>query len=149
MGISKLERQIADAWQSVRWAASQGRPICPTCFDGQDLEPRPADPRNPALRRYHCTTCKRDCSDWSGTWIAPLKQPLVRWAWLIEQLAATPHASHTDLGNLVGLRDETIKGMRAKLAISSTGFFSGWSVAMRERGITLEQLTAAAKRSAS
>lgn len=146
MGITKLDRQIAEAWQAVRWAATDGRPVCPTCFDGADLEPRPADPRNPALRRYHCTTCKRDLSDWSGTWIAPLKQPLVRWAWLIEQLAATPQAGSTALGDLIGLRHHTISAMRAKLA-DAPGCVSSWRTQLRARGLTLAHLTAAAQRS--
>jgi hypothetical protein len=144
--VRPIDRAAAEAWQAVRWAASDGRPVCPTCFDGQDLEPRPADPRNPALHRYHCTTCKRNLSDWSDTWLAPLKAPLVRWAWLaLFDGDGTCPPGPDVTGRQIGVRHHTIVGMRAKLATAPPAFLAAWRQALQARGCTVGQLARAAR----
>jgi hypothetical protein len=113
---STLEILVADTWRTVRWAHCGGIAICDTCHDGVDLCPIKADPRNPALRRYTCRSCQRIVTDWSDTWLAPLKAPLARWAWLVLHEALKPDAGPEIVGRQINLRHHTIRGMRDKLA---------------------------------
>ncbi len=134
---------MADAWRTVRWAHCGGVAICDTCHDGVDLCQIKADPRNPALRRYECHLCQRLVTDWSGTWLAPLKAPLARWAWLVLHEARKPGVGPEIVGRQIDLRHHTIRGMRDKLATAPEGFLAEWRQALFAQGVTLAKLTAA------
>jgi transposase-like protein len=69
--------QLSDAeaeatFKEVRWASTQGRPICPSCES-----PDPYDCRQPnGAARYRCRGCMRHFSITSGTLFASRKRPL-------------------------------------------------------------------------
>lgn len=65
--MTALDRQLAQTFRAVRWPATQGRPVCPSCFDGADLEPPTPDPCTPELSRYRCLVCHVQFSDVKGT----------------------------------------------------------------------------------
>jgi len=140
---SKLEILVANAWRAVRWAHCGGSAICDTCYDGVDLRPIKADPRNPTLRRYACHSCQRIVTDWSDTWLAPLKAPLARWAWLVLYEALNHGVGPEIMGRQINLRHHTIRGMRDKLATAPERFLAEWRQALLAQGVTLVKLTAA------
>jgi hypothetical protein len=79
--MTKLERQLAETFLAARWAESHGRPVCPSCYDGQAVE---ADEQARSGRRGLSTYLCRDCitrfSDTSGTVLAGSQRPLRDWA---------------------------------------------------------------------
>jgi hypothetical protein len=129
---------VADTWRAVRWAQTHGAASCETCYDGKDLKPLPPDARNPALRRYACWACDGHIvSDWSNTWIAPLKSPLARWAWLLL-------SRHRDdvpaLAAELGVRQMVIRTMLKRFKTAPPGFLPSWQLQMHKAGITAEKL---------
>lgn len=79
--MRKLERQLADTFKAARWAESHGRPVCPSCYDGQAVE---ADDQARSGRRglstYLCRDCVTRFADTSGTVLAGSRRPLRDWA---------------------------------------------------------------------
>lgn len=152
--LRPIDRAVADAWRMVRWHETGGDPICPICFDGADLQRRPADERNPALHRYRCTACDRLVSDVSGTWIDPLKAPLARWAWLLlsdretERQGELPHAPAA-MAARIGIGWETIAAMRERFLTAPVGLLDCWEAALRANGVTLTRLVSAVERGKS
>jgi transposase-like protein len=65
--MTALDRTLATTFRAARWAATNGNPACPDCFDGADLEKPTPDPFTPELSRYRCTVCCRKFSDVKGT----------------------------------------------------------------------------------
>ena len=65
--MTALDRTLAQTFRAARWAATNGNPVCPSCFDGADLEKPKPDPFTPELSRYSCTVCRRKFSDVLGT----------------------------------------------------------------------------------
>lgn len=65
--MTALDRQLAQTFRAARWAATNGNPVCPSCFDGADLEKPTPDPCTPELSRYRCLVCHVKFSDVKGT----------------------------------------------------------------------------------
>ena len=82
--MTALDRQLAKTFRAARWSASNGLPICPDCFDGNDLDTPTPDPLTPGLSRYRCTVCKTEFSDVKGTVFQTTKPvSLALWAYLV------------------------------------------------------------------
>lgn len=82
--MTAFERQLTTTFRAARWAASQGLPVCPDCFDGVDLEKPVADPLTPGLARYRCGVCYTEFSDAKGTVFQTTKPVLLAlWAYLV------------------------------------------------------------------
>lgn len=65
--MTALDRTLATTFRAARWAATNGNPVCPCCFDGDDLTKPTPDPLIPELSRYRCLVCHRTFSDVKGT----------------------------------------------------------------------------------
>lgn len=86
--MTKLERQLAETFRAARWAESHGRPVCPSCYDGQSVEIDDQARRGRhGLNYYVCHDCIARFSDISGTVMAGTQRPLRDWA--IALLAST------------------------------------------------------------
>jgi len=82
--MAALDRHLATTFRAARWAASQGVPVCPDCFDGLDLGKPAPDPLTPGLSRYRCEVCTTEFSDVKGTVFRTTKPvSLARWAYLV------------------------------------------------------------------
>jgi transposase-like protein len=63
--MTALDRTLATTFRAARWP--EGRPVCPSCFDGDDLDKPTPDPYIPELSRYRCLVCHGRFSDVKGT----------------------------------------------------------------------------------
>lgn len=59
-------------FRSIRWAETDGAPICPTCLSLGAYSCR----RSNGAPRFRCRVCQKDFSITSGTLFASLKRPL-------------------------------------------------------------------------
>ena len=66
------DAEVEAAFRALRWAATAGAPVCPTC-----RSPDAYDCRRPnGAMRFRCRGCQRDFSVTSGTLFASHKRPL-------------------------------------------------------------------------
>jgi transposase-like protein len=71
--VFRMSDQEAEAkFCQVRWAATDGKPVCPHCGGADAYEAR----RPNGTLRYRCRACKRDFTVTSGTLFANHKMPL-------------------------------------------------------------------------
>ncbi len=82
--MTALDRQLVKTFRWARWRESAGVPICPGCFDGEDLLSPKDDPLTPGLSLYRCIVCHLDFTDTKGTVFESRKPvPLAHWAYLV------------------------------------------------------------------
>lgn len=146
--LHPLHVAVAEAWRATRWRESGGQMSCPSCYDGEHLEPLPADPRNPALARARCRACDRLVTDVTHTWLWPLKSPLARWAWLLLHDDAYADVGPEFTARKIGGRHHLIRSMRDKLATAPPESLVVWRTELAARGLTcaaLEPLLKAAR----
>jgi transposase-like protein len=137
--MTQLEKQLAQTFRAVRWSESGGNPVCPDCFDGEDLAKPLPDPLTPGLSRYHCTVCTRMFSDVRGTVFAT-RTPvsLTLWAYLV--LLGDPR-------RIEGITAREIKRCYGLVAVSKFAPLRGlWQAQMTEAGLTVERLRRALAR---
>lgn len=139
--MTKLERQLAETFKAARWAESQGRPICPSCYDHQSVVPD-RSPRSgqPGLQTYSCRDCHARWSDVSGTVLTSSSRPLRDWAiaLLIDRETCDWRFFQSDTG--CNARD--IRRLRRRWDEGSR-LGPVWVQTLTERGLTLERLLAA------
>lgn len=140
--MTALERTLATTFRAARWAASQGKPVCPDCFDGIDLEKPVPDPLTPGLCRYRCQVCSTKFSDVKDTAFWTTKPfPLARWAYLV--LLGDP-------GRLCGLtKREVIRCRELSLKVRRSPLGIAWRSGLEDVRITAERLRAACDRQRS
>ena len=66
------DAEAETAFRAVRWADTQGKPVCPACGGLDAYECR----RTSGANRFRCRACKKDFSITSGTLFASHKLPL-------------------------------------------------------------------------
>ncbi|MCS6290387.1 MAG: hypothetical protein H8K10_15635 [Nitrospira sp.] len=132
--MTKLERQLAETFRAARWFRAEGRPSCPCCYDGADLDdPQPLE-GHPGLYWYHCRVCARTFSDLSDTPMRSGKRALLWWAHLL--LGGDAQAvTHAKIGSAT---------MRRHLSISPVA--GRWAHALAQSGIEVQTLRAAIDR---
>lgn len=130
--MSNLDKQLAQTFRAVRWSESGGKPVCPDCFDGDDLASATPDPLTPGLSRYHCTVCSRDFSDVRGTRLYTLKPvPLTLWAYLV--LHGDPRLAGLDEPQVQRCFDLVVK-------LKGYGLAASWREQLEAAGITADRL---------
>ena len=79
--MRKLDRQLATLFRMARWPQSIGKPVCPKCYDGDDVKPEPQARRQgrPEVGTYLCQCCVTRFTDCSGTGLAHSQRPLRDW----------------------------------------------------------------------
>lgn len=131
--MTALDRTLAKTFRAARWRATDGAPICPDCFDGDDLDKPVPDPLTPGLSRYCCTVCHMEFSDVKGTVFQTLRPwPLDLWAYLVL------------LGDPGRLQDRTEQTKRRMWELSDKikgGMLAAdWREKLEAAGITAERL---------
>lgn len=81
--MTTLERQLAETFRAARWFRTEGRPSCPGCYDGRDLDSPQPLAGHPGLFVYRCQACPRAFSDLSDTPFRSGKRSLLWWAHLL------------------------------------------------------------------
>ena len=66
------DQEAETAFRSLRWAATDGKPVCPHCECPIVYEAR----RPSGASRFRCKACRKDFSVTSGTLFAFHKMPL-------------------------------------------------------------------------
>lgn len=69
-GLTDTEAELA--FQKLRWADTEGAPVCPACNSPDAYNCR----RSSGAMRFRCRGCQKDFSITSGTIFASLKRPL-------------------------------------------------------------------------
>lgn len=65
------DAEAEDRFEAIRWASTQGAPVCPSCGSVEAYEARP----NGSLR-FRCKRCRKDFTITNGTLFASHKLPL-------------------------------------------------------------------------
>ena len=125
-----LDSLLADTFRLANWPETGGKPVCPWCFDGDELRPgyKPLR-RNPFLRTYWCRCCDRAFSDLYGTPIENTSAPLRAWALVVFDVPMTKEQSQYRLNRY---------SMRKR--IKASPFIARWKAEMVKAGITPERL---------
>lgn len=120
-----LNETLADTFRLAKWYETEGRPVCPWCFDGEDLRPgfKPLK-RNPLLRTYWCRCCDRCFSDLYGTPIENTSVPLHVWVLVVLDVPMTKEQSQFRHNRY---------GMRKR--IKDSPFIARWKAEMGKTGI--------------
>ena len=66
------DKEAEEAFKAVRWASTNGVPVCPSCGSVEAYEAR----RPNGALRFRCKGCRKDFSITSGTLFASHKLPL-------------------------------------------------------------------------
>lgn len=131
--MTALERQLIKTFRLARWNGSAGQPICAACFDGHDLADPTDDPLTPGLSRYHCTVCRTEFGDTTGTVFDSRKPTLLMlWAYLV--LLGDP-------GRVAGITQQDLKRcwvLAAKLKERTLPKL--WRERLEAEGLTAEGL---------
>jgi len=131
---------VARTFEAARWADSKGRPVCPTCFDGEDLrvvnQATRTQARRGELPLYHCGCCRRYLATVKGTPLERSDLPLVYWAYFV--MAGLEH-NWTQLSREWGVPRRTLHRITRRLEGQNL-FVERWRGEMRQSGITVQQL---------
>jgi len=136
--MTALDKQLAQTFRAARWAESDGTPVCPDCFDGEDLGTPTPDPLTPGLSRYRCSACRVAFSDVKGTVLVTRKPvPLALWAYLV--LLGDPR-------QLRWRQDEVQRCGELALRIKIAPLVLVWREQLRQAGVTVERVRRALAR---
>lgn len=138
--MTKLERQLAETFKAARWAESQGRPVCPSCYDHKSVRADKA-PRSgqPGLHTYFCLDCRARLSDVSGTILSHTWRPLRDWA--LSLLMEQEPTNWREFGRTAGVNSQELRRLRNRWDGTKLG--PAWKQQLAAVGITLERLLAA------
>src|SRR5580658_3195715 len=70
--LRMTDQEVEAAFRAIRWAATDGKPVCPHCECAIVYEAR----RPSGASRYRCKACGKDFSVTSGTLFAFHKLPV-------------------------------------------------------------------------
>ena len=136
--MTKLERQLADTFKAARWAESQGRSICPSCYDHRSVgADRPPRSGQPGLDTYYCRDCGTRFSDISGTVLSRSFVPLRVWA--IALLMDQQTHDWRFLGSATGIAPVRLRTIWAKWQQGSR-LAPAWTKALADAGLTFDHL---------
>ena len=149
--MTRLDRQLATSFRMARWPQSGGKPVCPKCFDGEDVKPEPATTRQgrPEVGTYLCQCCITRFTDCSGTGLAHSQRPLRDWAIALFGVNGLPTEYRT-----TGYRYpdfamplRILNRMRA-VWLANPDLGRRWRTELESEGVSLIQLMRAFQRSA-
>jgi hypothetical protein len=130
--MSSLDKQLAQTFRAARWSESGGKPVCPQCFDGEDLQPAVPNPRTPGLSRYHCRVCCFAFTDVNRTVYQSIKPvSIVLWAYL---------TLHGDPRLLEWSEKETQRCFDLVARIKGKTLAAAWREQLEAAGITTDRL---------
>lgn len=139
--MTKLERQLAETFRAARWSESDGRPVCPGCYDQRSVvADQPPRSGQPGLQTYSCRDCHTRWSDVSGTVLTRSSRPLREWA--IALLIDRATCDWRYLRHATGCNAREIRRLRQRWDEGSR-LGPIWTKGLTATGLTLERLLAA------
>lgn len=136
--MTALERQLAETFRAARWADSDGRPVCPSCYDHRsvraDKKPRSGQP---GLYTYFCMDCRTRWSDVSRTVLAKSTKTLRAWA--LALLMDKEMHDWRYVGAATGYLPEHIRSLWERWQLGSQ-LAPAWRKTLAEAGITWDIL---------
>ncbi len=149
--MTKFDLQLARSFCAARWHESDGRPVCPKCFDGDDVQEDPASrrQRTPELGTYVCRCCITKFTDRSGTPLAKFQQPLRAWALALLTVSGHPTEWTPSGFRLLdlGVPNRILRRLRAVWKTAAP-LAARWREELSRAGMTVDRLIQKGRRTA-
>lgn len=134
--MTTLECLLVETFRAARWAESDGRPVCPSCYDSRTVTARNRR-AGTGLSAYRCSDCIVDWSDISGTVLMRTKRSLREWA--IALLIPEREQAWRYIGESTGTQGTKLRELYQRWQQGSR-LGPAWKRQLAAAGITLERL---------
>ena len=138
--MTRVERDLEATLRVARWADTHGEPVCPRCYDGEDVYDDPSCPAAaPPLHTYHCRCCRYRFTALTRSALHHCKLDLWQLAQVVLVGPPPPAQITRELGRRTGVDYLAIRRMAQRLTAEEP-LLMRWRERMAEAGLTIEKI---------